>query len=160
MTLATLALVLPLMLGALLLSAGLEDVRKREIANWKNAAIALLAPLWWVASGLQPWPDMAWQAGLCLAVLAVFCVAFYFGQMGGGDVKMLAALGLWLPAGPLLSMLIVMSIVGGIITVAMLVERWWRSGKNPVEVPYGVAIAIAALLTSRELYEPIFNHFT
>ena len=27
----------------LLLSAGIEDARRREIANWKNAAIALLA---------------------------------------------------------------------------------------------------------------------
>src|SRR3546814_8206546 len=68
-----------LLLGTLVLllvSAGIEDVRTREIANWKNAAIALIAPLWWVASGLAPWPDMAIQIGLAVSVFAVFALVF------------------------------------------------------------------------------------
>src|SRR3546814_6703364 len=80
-----------LLLGTLVLllvSAGIEDVRTREIANWKNAAIALIAPLWWVASGLAPWPDMAIQIGLAVSVFAVFALVFAMGWMGGGDVKL------------------------------------------------------------------------
>ena len=50
-------------LGLLLVSAGVQDARTREIANWKNAAIALLAPAWWWTNGLAPWPDMAIQFG-------------------------------------------------------------------------------------------------
>jgi len=38
----------------------------------------------------------------------------------------------------------------------MLVERLWRRGAGPVEVPYGVAIAIAGMLALRE---PILNQF-
>ena len=50
-------------LALLLVSAGIQDARTREIANWKNAAIALLAPAWWWANGLALWPDIAVQIG-------------------------------------------------------------------------------------------------
>ncbi len=145
------------LLGLLLVSAGIEDVRTREIANWKNAAIALIAPLWWWASGLALWPDVAVQIALALGVFGLFVAAFYFGQMGGGDVKMIGALALWLPFTPLVWMLIVMSLVGGALTIAMLIEQRVRRREGPPEVPYGVAIAIAGLIAMRE---PIFNQFS
>ncbi|MEZ0494893.1 prepilin peptidase [Sphingomonas sp. IW22] len=150
------AILLPVALACLLLSAAIEDVRRREIANWKNAAIALLAPLWWLAIGLSPWPDMAIQIGLGVGTFALFALAFALGMMGGGDVKMIAALALWVPLGPLTSMLIVMSLIGGAITVALLVERKLHHTPEPPQVPYGVAIACAALLTFNE---PLLNHF-
>jgi prepilin peptidase CpaA len=144
-------------LALLLVSAGIQDARTREIANWKNAAIALLAPLWWWANGLALWPDMALQAGVAALVFALFIGAFALGQMGGGDVKMIGALALWLPPLPLLWMLVLMSLIGGVLTLLMMVERKMRPAKQgPVEIPYGVAIAIAALLVLRE---PIFNQF-
>lgn len=148
---------LPLGLALLLVSAGIEDARVREIANWKNAAIALLAPLWWVSIGMAPWPDMAIQVGVALIVLAAFCVAFHFGWMGGGDVKMIAALALWVPVPALIQILLVMSIVGGLITVVMLIDHRIRKTAGNPEVPYGVAIAIAGLVILRE---PLLNHFT
>lgn len=147
------------LLGAIvpiLVSAGIQDARTREIANWKNAAIALLAPLWWWANGLALWPDMAIQLGIATLVFALFVAAFHFGWMGGGDVKMIGALALWFPLQPLLSMLIVMSLVGGALTLAFLVDRTVRRQTGDIEIPYGVAIAIAALLALRE---PLFNHF-
>lgn len=150
-------LILAVMLAALLVWAGIEDIRAREIANWKNAAIALLAPFWWVATGLSPWPDMAVQVGIALGIFALFCGAFYLGQMGGGDVKLIGALALWLPAQPVLSMLIVMSLVGGALTLAMLIDQRLRTPGRAIEVPYGVAIAIAGLMSLRE---PVFNQFT
>jgi prepilin peptidase CpaA len=143
-------------LGLLLVSAGIEDARRREIANWKNAAIALLALPFWIASGLAPWPDMALQAGVALAVLALFALAFHFGLMGGGDVKMIAALALWFPFGTLVTMLIVMSLAGGAITLIMLIDKWMRGNTAQPEVPYGIAIAVAALLMLRE---PNFYQF-
>ncbi len=144
-------------LGLLLVSAGIEDARRREIANWKNAAIALLAPAFWWSSGLSLWPDMAIQIGVAGLVFALFCVAFHFGQMGGGDVKLIGALALWLPPMPLLDMLLIMSIVGGIVTVIMIVEKKFKKNEALVEIPYGVAIAVAGLLSLRE---PLLNQFT
>ena len=143
---------LPVVLASLLLSAGVEDVRIREIANWKNAAIALLAPAWWWATGLGLWPDVAVQIGIAAAVFGLFTAAFALGVMGGGDVKMIGALALWFPFAVFSQLLVTMSLVGGVITVALLIERRWR--RREIEVPYGVAIAIAGLLA---LGEPVLN---
>jgi prepilin peptidase CpaA len=144
-------------LALLLVSAGIQDARTREIANWKNAAIAVMAPLWWWANGLALWPDVAMQLGVAALVFAFFIGAFALGQMGGGDVKMIGALALWLPVMPLVWMLVLMSLIGGVLTLIMLIDKKWRRKTgDPVEIPYGVAIAIAALLVLRE---PIFNQF-
>jgi prepilin peptidase CpaA len=139
----------------ILLSAGIEDARTREIANWKNAAIALLAPAWWWLQGYG-WVDVAWQIGIAVGVFALFAGAFHFGWMGGGDVKMIGALALWLPGPALLFMLMVMSIIGGVLTLIMMFDHWRRKAPGAVETPYGVAIAMASMVA---LGEPIFNHF-
>lgn len=144
------------LLVLILVSAGIEDARIREISNWKNAAIALLALPWWFAMGLNPWPDMAIQLGVALGVFALFAAAFHFGMMGGGDVKMIAALALWFPFDKLVSLIVIMSLVGGALTLVMLIDKWIRRRSEQPEIPYGIAIAIAALLTLRE---PIFNPF-
>ena len=151
-----LATTLPVLLAILLVSAGVEDARTREIANWKNAVIALLAPLWWVAIGIDPWPAMAVQAAGAGIAFALFCAAFALGQMGGGDVKLIGALALWLTPFALVHTLIVMSIIGGALTVAFLIDQWVRRGKGQIEIPYGVAIAAAGLLALRE---PLVNQF-
>ena len=141
---------LPAVLALLLVSAGVEDARRREIANWKNVGIALLAPFWWWASGYAAWPDVPAQLALATVVFALFCGAFAAGQMGGGDVKLIGALALWLPFQPLVWMLMAMSLAGGALTLVMLAERAWQRGTSRragrIEVPYGVAIAVAALL--------------
>ena len=145
-------------LTLLLVSAGIQDAREREIANWKNLAIALLAPLWWWANGLQLWPDVAIQIAIALAVFSLFCAAFNFGWMGGGDVKMIGALALWFTDfGTLVWMLIVMSLVGGALTIMLMIEQKLRKKIGGIEIPYGVAIAIAAIFAIRE---PIINQFT
>lgn len=40
-------------LAIALVTAAVTDLRRREIDNWLNAAIALTAPLYWWASGLS-----------------------------------------------------------------------------------------------------------
>lgn len=145
------------LLGGLLVAAGIEDARRREIANATTGAIALLAPLWWLASGVTPWPDLIIQIGVAAGVFALFCVAFHFGQMGGGDVKLIGAVALWLPPSALLTLLMVMSIVGGVLTLIMVIDHKFARRTRPLEVPYGVAIAVAGLLAFRE---PVFNQFT
>lgn len=145
-----------LMLAALLVSAGIEDARNREIANWKNGLIAALAPLWWWSTGLALWPDMVVQVAVAAAVFALFIGAFALGQMGGGDVKMIGAIALWFPLQPLVAVLIMMSLIGGVLTIVMIIDRWKFKKTGPVEIPYGVAIAIAGLIAVRE---PLFNHF-
>ncbi|MEL0253267.1 MAG: prepilin peptidase [Novosphingobium sp.] len=86
------------LVGALaiaLLVAAFTDIRRRQIDNWLNAAIALSAPVYWWAAGLSLWPDIAIQLGLTLGVFIALAGLFAFKMMGGGDVKLLSALALW-----------------------------------------------------------------
>lgn len=142
--------------GGLLLSAGIEDARTREIADGKSIALCALAPLWWWANAATVWPGVAVQVAAAAILFAIFATAFHFGMMGGGDVKLIAALTLWLPLPELVGMVMVMSLVGGGVTLAMLIHHRFARSDRPIEVPYGVAIAAAGILAFRE---PILNHF-
>ncbi|HEX8447657.1 MAG TPA: prepilin peptidase [Sphingomonas sp.] len=132
-------------LCALLLTAGWTDLRSRIISNRLNGTIALLAPLWWLALGYAPWPDMALQLGLALALFIAFAALFALGAMGGGDVKLIAALALWLPPAAVLPMLMLMAIAGGVLTLVMLVVHRVRHRPGQPEIPYGLAIVGATL---------------
>jgi prepilin peptidase CpaA len=130
-----------LILAAALVAAAISDWRSRTITNRLNAAIALLAiPFWW-ASGLAIWPDMATQIGVAALVFGLFAIAFHFGAMGGGDVKLVAALALWLPPGAVLKLLVIMSIAGGLLTLAMVIRHRIARPGGELEIPYGIAIA-------------------
>jgi len=148
------------LLAVMLAAAAVGDLRSREIPNWLNAAIALLALPFWLSTGLSVWPDMAVHAGVAAGVFALFALLFHFGLMGGGDVKMIGALALWLPAQAVLNLLIVMSIAGGVLTLVMLLRRrLLGTGANQgaaIEIPYGVAIAFAGMWV---IAEPFLNHF-
>src|SRR5687768_3679239 len=105
-----LSLILLGLLAALLIVAAVLDLRSRTIPNGLNLAVAFLAiPFWW-ASGLAFWPDAALQVGIAALVFGLFALAFALGAMGGGDVKLLGALALWLPWQALLLLLVIMSL--------------------------------------------------
>lgn len=144
------------MLAAMLVIGAATDIRSRIISNRLNAAIALFAPVYWWSIGLSPWPDMAIQLGLALGVLVLFATLFALNMMGGGDVKMLAAIALWLPAGALLSLLVLMALLGGVVTIVTLLHHRLTRRSGQVEIPYGVAIALAGLWV---IGKPYFNHF-
>ncbi|MGZ8281923.1 MAG: A24 family peptidase [Allosphingosinicella sp.] len=151
----TFAWLLTTLLALLLLAACWGDLRSRTIPNSLNLAIALLAvPFWW-ASGLPLWPDAALQIGVAAFVFGLFAIAFAMGAMGGGDVKLIGALALWLPWQAVLLMIVIMSLAGGALTLAMVVRKKLARSKAPIEVPYGVAIAFGGLwlIAQRFLYQ-------
>lgn len=131
------------LLAIALLHAVYTDIKRRQIENWLNAGIALAAPLFWWAMGLSLWPDMAFQLALALGVFAIFAVFFAIGAMGGGDVKLIAALALWFPWQQMVMLAIIMSIVGGALTLVMAVHHRIKRREGQPEIPYGVAIALA-----------------
>lgn len=144
------AFLLPL--AALLLVAAGWDLRSRIIPNWLNAAIALGAVGFWWAEGAHLWPDVALSVAVTLLVFALFFAAFAFGAMGGGDVKLIAALALWLPPGATLQLLFLMSLAGGIVTIATVAHHAARRAAGRPEIPYGVAISAAGLWMIGERY--------
>ena len=145
--------ILLLALAAILVVAAVIDVRTFTISNRLNLAVALMAPLYWWASHLPLWPDAAIQVGIAVAVFAVFAIAFYIGMMGGGDVKLAAALALWFSPQSTIKFLVVTSLAGGVLTLGVLALHRARRREGRPEVPYGVAIAFGALviLTQRFL---------
>lgn len=94
------------------------------------------------------------------AVVLVFAFAFFaFRWIGGGDAKLAAATALWLGFDHLVVYLLYASIFGGVLTLAMirfrlmplpqaLAEQEWVKRLHRLDggVPYGIALAAAALL--------------
>lgn len=143
---------LTILLAALLIWAAVTDLKSRIISNRLNIAIALLAPAYWIACDLPVWPGMAIQLALAAAVFTLFALLFSLGWMGGGDVKLLAALALWFPPMAVLSMLVLMALLGGAVTVATVAHHRMTRRLGQPEIPYGVAIALAALWLVGERY--------
>ena len=137
-----------ILLGGLaiaLLIAAFTDIRRRQIDNWLNAAIAAGAPLYWWASGLSLWPGVAWQLGMAVVTLIVLAALFAIRAMGGGDVKLLTALALWIEPLWFLRLLIGMALIGGLLTLVLGAWHVMRRRQSPLAVPYGVAISSAGL---------------
>lgn len=105
-------------LAIALLIAAFTDIRRREIDNGLNAVIVLAAPLWWLAMGYG-WAQVGTQLALAAATFAVGAALFALRQMGGGDVKLLAALALWFLPASFLQLVVLMAILGGAASVAM-----------------------------------------
>lgn len=151
-----------LLLGCLaiaLLVAAFTDIRRRQIDNWLNAAIAASAPLYWWASGLSLWPDVAWQLGSAAITFAVLAVLFALRAMGGGDVKLLTALALWIQPAWFLKLLFAMALLGGVLTVLMAAWHVARRRKTKLAIPYGVAISAAGLWVIAIQISPAFQLF-
>ncbi len=132
-------------LAIALVVAALTDWRRRQIDNWLNAGIALAAPLYWWSSGLDLWPGVALQIGVGVAAFAVFAAMFALKWMGGGDVKLLTALALWIEPTWFLNLLIMMALLGGLLTLVMGAWHIARRQRDRLAIPYGVAIAAAGL---------------
>jgi prepilin peptidase CpaA len=144
------------LLAATLVWIAIVDIRKFTISNWINLGIAAAAPLFWLVSGVAFWPDGAIRAGVALIVFLLFAIAFYLNAMGGGDVKLAAALALWFTPFETAKLIVLTSIAGGLLTLIVLgVHRVRRKESRP-EVPYGVAIAFGGLWL---LAQRFLNHF-
>ena len=133
------------LLAVILLIAAVIDVRTFTISNRLNLSVALLAPLFWWSAALPLWPNVATQVAVAGGVFILLAAAFYAGVMGGGDVKLAAALALWFSPASTIKFLVVMSLAGGVLT--LLVVGWHRAKKRQgrPEIPYGVAIAFGGL---------------
>ena len=107
----------------LLALAALTDLRERRIPNWLTAGTAALYAVYLV---LSPVP-IAWPAALGLALLvgAVGVALFARQLIGGGDVKLIAAMTLWAGLEHFAVFAIVTALTGGALALAALwLQRW------------------------------------
>ena len=148
--------ILLVILALLLVVAAVIDVRTFTISNRLNLGVALMAPLYWWSAHLPLWPDIGIQVAIAAGVFALLAVAFYAGMMGGGDVKLAAALALWFSPQSTLRFLVFMSIAGGVLTLVVVGLHRLKKKPGKPEVPYGVAIAVGGLLI---LIQRFLNQF-
>jgi prepilin peptidase CpaA len=147
---------------ALVIVAALRDTTTMTIPNGLCAiGVALFVPVIF-AAGLSPVAAGA-AVAVGLAALVAGVAMFAAGWIGGGDVKFFAVCGLWLGWKEALPFVVWTAIAGGALAVALLGLRklvlafprngpgWWNRLMTPGgDVPYGVAIALGALVTFPE----------
>ncbi|WP_260484314.1 A24 family peptidase [Sphingomicrobium flavum] len=142
---ATLTDFLTAILALILIWAAWRDTQTFKIDDRLVIAVAMLAPLFWWSVGLPLYPEILIRIGVALAVFLLLFGAFNLGMMGGGDVKLAAALVLWFSPMSTLRFFIIMSLAGAILTLAYWAHHKIRRKEGKVKVPYGVAIAIGGL---------------
>ena len=138
-----------LAVAVVLILAAIEDVRTRRISN--RLSIILLGlftanAMAGIIAGQDILMVALWPLVVGIAVFAVGLALFATGLMGGGDVKLLAAMALF--AGPKLGLTFVLYVtaLGGLVALVLIAwnrfgNRRSTPGTNDHKVPYGVAIA-------------------
>jgi prepilin peptidase CpaA len=138
--------------------AGLTDLTTMKIRNRLVlvflGAYIVLAPF----AGFTLY-EIGWSAAVAAAVLLVAFTFFALGWIGGGDAKLAAATALWFGADHTAAYLLYTAVLGGALTLGLLAfrnlplpaslqNRDWiaRLHSTGSGVPYGVAMALAALI--------------
>lgn len=111
-------------LAALLTLAALIDLRERRIPNWLTGSIAALYPIYVLASPLP----VTWLGALAAASAVFLFGLVLFGRqlIGGGDVKLIAAMTLWAGLDHLALFALVTSLAGGGLALGSLWCRSWH----------------------------------
>jgi prepilin peptidase CpaA len=161
-----------LLIGALIVAivGAVNDLRDRRIPNlltYCGILTGLAVRL--VVSG---WPALKSGAAGLLVAGGIFFVLFACDGVGGGDVKLMTAIGAWAGAVQAVAILLAASIAGGVVALLCILSRkqvgqailnmvalarhHLSSGLKPhpslnvrradaVPVPYGLAIAMGTL---------------
>ena len=149
---------------ALVLVAAATDIVMYKIPNSVVLMIIALYPIYViVAPGEQEW---LWSLGIFALTIAIGIPLAHFRILGGGDMKLLAAILLW--AGPALATpaLVVAAVAGGLVSMLMLTKvRFMIAnafsviGKESMgkmflaaTMPYGVGLAFGGVFVGWGLW--------
>jgi prepilin peptidase CpaA len=149
-------------LPALLAAAAGFDLATYTIPNFISLALALAFAAFAFAAGISAAGFSFYLLGghllAGLIALVVAFALFALGYIGGGDAKLFACVALWLGLRDLPAYALACSVLGGLLTLALLIVRQWplpaflaRQGwiitlhEKSSGIPYGVALAAGAL---------------
>jgi prepilin peptidase CpaA len=104
------------------LAATIDDLARRQIANWIPAA-ALAAGFGWQIGQNGVWPGAGYALGGAAAGFGVFLIFYLMGGMGGGDVKLMTGFGALLGAPRLLEAALWTAGIGGVLALGVLAAR-------------------------------------
>jgi prepilin peptidase CpaA len=136
----------------ILIWASATDIKYRRIPNWTVVAIVILY-IPWIFVG----PGVSLSLSFAAGAIAFFTgVTLYaLGLLGAGDSKLITAVALFVGLAKLPQFALATAVAGGILALVMILSQPKRVlvmlnmrgradfGRN---VPYGVAIAVGALL--------------
>ena len=132
---------------AALVAAAVEDFVRLKISNVTCLVVVVAALAAMVLNGLSlaMWQNFA----VGLALLAAGVPLFATGKMGGGDVKLLAATGLWVDISAGVWLLASALLAGGLLALIYILVRLARGARTGKKyqskgIPYGIAIAAGA----------------
>lgn len=143
------------LLAGLLAAAACQDMARLTIANIFPTLVVLLFPVWVAVAG--PQADI-WMNGVnFLIVLGVGLGLFALGWLGGGDVKLFAAVALWFDFSGIVPLVFYVTAAGAALTLLLMLLRRavpagvrtrldWAVFERRGPIPYGVAIAAGAIL--------------
>ncbi|MGA3302836.1 MAG: prepilin peptidase [Methylovirgula sp.] len=143
---------------ALMIYAAFSDLFTMTISN--RISIALVVGFFLLALALHmPIRDIGQHVACALCVLGVTFLFFALHWVGGGDAKLASATALWLGFDQLWNYGIYAALLGGALTLFIVVLRRWplppllitqnwiaRLHDHDAGVPYGIALAIAGLM--------------
>ena len=149
-------------LPCFLAAAAIMDARSRTIPNFLTGSMAVVgAALCLTGSGVTSLPSALLAAGVSLCLGFLLQVARL---MGGGDVKLFAALAMWLGPSGSVTAALATAIAGGVLAlfflrrptpsngevktdsaVPLVARLQLDDGRDFERVPYGVAVAAGGL---------------
>lgn len=140
-TVATLSIA-PLVAG--LLWAAVEDLRARRIPNWLTFSLVFLG----FAQSFGPAGSVT-PGDALLGFLVAFGLglgSYLLGALGGGDVKMLAAVGAWVGPRATIEVMVIVTVVAMVVAIMqMIAQRRTRA------VLGSTAVVAVGLIHAREL---------
>ena len=163
---AVMDILLLILLGvfpALVIVGGLHDLITMKIPNWISLAlIGAFVPAALLV-GVGPM-DIAIHLGVGVVALMIGMGMFALNWIGGGDAKLLAASCLWMGLSGVAPFLLWTGVAGGLFCLLLIMARqyfpivapsvsqgWVVNLMQPKgDIPYGVAIAIGALMALPE----------
>jgi prepilin peptidase CpaA len=152
------------------LAGAFHDARSRRIPN--RLTYAAIAAGFAVRAALGGWLGLESAVWGALAAGGVFFLLFVVGGMGGGDVKLMAAVGAWAGLNQAVPILLAAALAGGVLAIVymianrsvgrtllnsvVLVRHHLTFGLSPhpqinvqesgtTRVPFGIAIAMGTL---------------
>lgn len=143
---------------ALLLAAAIYDITSYTIPNFISLALLATFALFAVSAGMNL-ETLGWHLLAGLAGLTVGFAFFAFKFVGGGDAKIFACTALMLGFHDLAEYGLLATLLGGGLTLGLLAMRrmplphflavhGWilRLHEENEDIPYGVALALAAFI--------------
>ena len=151
-----------LLFPALMAFAAASDLFTMTISNRVSLALAAGFLVLALLSGMGLY-DILLHVGAGATVLTISFACFAMGWVGGGDAKVAAGAALWFGFGYMLNYLLYASLFGGALTLLLLQFRQWplpylftgqawllRLHAKESGIPYGIALAIGALMVYPE----------